>query len=300
MYEDTNGVPRTGNPPRVIHVGLASGELANRVVVVGHHSRAELLTKFLKPQEPDAELFRHVSDRGFLTYTGQLNGTRISVVSIGMGLPMMDFFVREARAVVDGPMAVVRFGTCGTLQDWVQVGTLSVASEGSVLVQRNYDHFFRAAKQENGHKQQDEESAGASPYLISDLCPPDRELSDKVAASIKLKVGADSTVEGVNVTADSFYGAQGRADSRFNDANSDIIDEVLRRHPKAVTMEMETFQLLHLAQSCRPSGDLRAAAAVVNVANRRTGDVLGEDELRTAELNGGEAILSALATMPLA
>lgn len=26
---------------------------------------------------------------------------------------MMDFFVREVRAIVDGPIAIIRYGTCG-------------------------------------------------------------------------------------------------------------------------------------------------------------------------------------------
>lgn len=38
------------------------------------------------------------------------------------GTPMMDFFVREARAVVRGPMTIVRFGTCGTFRKEVAVG----------------------------------------------------------------------------------------------------------------------------------------------------------------------------------
>ncbi len=33
-----------------------------------------------------------------------------------------DFFLREARAVVTGPMAVVRLGTCGCLQESVFLG----------------------------------------------------------------------------------------------------------------------------------------------------------------------------------
>ena len=50
-----------------------------------------------------------------------------------MGTPMMDFVVRETRAVVDGPMAIIRLGTCGLLDALTPVGTLVVASQGSVL-----------------------------------------------------------------------------------------------------------------------------------------------------------------------
>ncbi|CAK9037862.1 Purine nucleoside phosphorylase (PNP) (5'-methylthioadenosine phosphorylase I) (MTA phosphorylase I) (MTAPI) [Durusdinium trenchii] len=136
VYEGTNAVPRSGDPGRVLHLGLTDGELANRVIVVGHHTRADLLSGFLEAED-SGSVFKLASDRGFLTYTGQFAGERLSVVSIGMGLAMMDFFLREARAVVKGPMAVVRLGTCGCLQEHVKVGNVSVA-DGSALVQRNY------------------------------------------------------------------------------------------------------------------------------------------------------------------
>jgi uridine phosphorylase len=54
---------------------------------------------------------------------------------------MMDFFVREARAVIDGPMAVVRFGTCGGLVEAAPEGSVVVASGGSSYICRNYDFF---------------------------------------------------------------------------------------------------------------------------------------------------------------
>ena len=37
----------------------------------------------------------------------------VSVVATGMGMAMMDFVVRECRAVVDGQMAICRLGGAG-------------------------------------------------------------------------------------------------------------------------------------------------------------------------------------------
>jgi len=284
VYEGTNAVPRSGTPGRVLHLGLTDGEIANRVVVVGHHTRAELLSQFLQPE--DGKLFKLASDRGFLTYTGTYAGERLSVVSIGMGLAMMDFFLREARAVVTGPMAVVRLGTCGCLQESVKVGNVSVA-DSSALVQRNYSHFDSTSP------------AHAAPYTISELCLPDTDLTNAVVSAVKGAMGAEKVNEGTNITADSFYSSQGRADPSFRDENSELIEEVLKKYPKAITMEMETFQLFHLARSCLPKGSMRAAAAVVNVANRPTGEVVGEEALRLAESEGGKALMKALAGLQL-
>ena len=63
--------------------------------------------------QSQTQVQRYKSNRGFTAYTGKYKGSLISIVSIGMGYPMMDFFVREARAIVNGPMVIIRFGTCG-------------------------------------------------------------------------------------------------------------------------------------------------------------------------------------------
>ena len=39
---------------------------------------------------------------------------------------MIDFFVREARAVVEGDIAIVRFGSCGSLDPSFGCGSLGV------------------------------------------------------------------------------------------------------------------------------------------------------------------------------
>lgn len=58
-----------------------------------------------------------------------------------MGISMMDFFVRETRAVVQGPIAIIRFGTCGGLARNSLPGRIVVASHGAALVTRNPDSF---------------------------------------------------------------------------------------------------------------------------------------------------------------
>lgn len=39
---------------------------------------------------------------------------------------MIDFFVREARAVVEGDVAIIRFGSCGSLDPSFGCGSLGV------------------------------------------------------------------------------------------------------------------------------------------------------------------------------
>ena len=108
-YDDTNGVPLEDG--RTHHVGVAKGEVANRIVLVGSSSRAATLCSLLDGA-PHVALKSH---RGFETYTGTFQGTPVSIVTTGMGGPMMDFAVRELRHVVDGDLVMVRLGSCGGL-----------------------------------------------------------------------------------------------------------------------------------------------------------------------------------------
>ncbi|KAJ3204237.1 hypothetical protein HDU67_009695, partial [Dinochytrium kinnereticum] len=89
---------------RTYHVGTKIGETANRVLTVGDPSRANLIAELLDASPAPTRVH---SKRGFLTITGAFQGTPVSIVAIGMGVSMMDFFVREVRAVVEGPMAIV-------------------------------------------------------------------------------------------------------------------------------------------------------------------------------------------------
>lgn len=51
-----------------------------------------------------------------------------------MGMANMDFVIRECLAVVEGPLAMVRLGTCGAIQPPAHLGNFLVASQGSVCV----------------------------------------------------------------------------------------------------------------------------------------------------------------------
>ena len=103
MYENTNGMPMAHG--KNLHMEVGTGDIANRIITVGAESRAEKIATFLDKDVPIKKITSH---RGFTTITGAYHGVPVSIVSIGMGPSMMDFFVRESRAVIRGPMAIVR------------------------------------------------------------------------------------------------------------------------------------------------------------------------------------------------
>lgn len=57
-----------------------------------------------------------------------------------MGMANMDFVIRECQAVVEGPLAMIRLGTCGAIQPPAHLGNFLVASEGSICVR--YVHIL--------------------------------------------------------------------------------------------------------------------------------------------------------------
>ena len=75
------------------------------------------------------------------------------------------------------------------------------------------------------------------------------------------------------------------------------MDRIAATHPGVMSMEMETFQLLHMAACSK--GSIQASAASIVVANRPTGKVVAGDVLEHLESAGGRAIMTALASVEL-
>ncbi|KAF9653116.1 purine and uridine phosphorylase [Thelephora ganbajun] len=210
--------PRTGDG-RVYHLGLKTGEVANRIVAVGHPSRALIIEKHLDKTPVPFEL---TSERGFVTITGRYKGVPISIVSTGMGFPNTDFFVREVRECLSGDMLVVRLGSCGALIN-IPPGSL-VIPKACVGINRNWDYDFI-----NGDPTQ-------QPYFITKQVYKSLEAARPEGKATKIVEGI------VNASADSFYSSQGRQTS-FPDRNEYLIPHLL---------EMETFHLFHLAKNYVP------------------------------------------------
>ena len=82
-------------------------------VTVGAPSRAQTIGSLF---DANPKPYVLSSERGFLTITGRYKGVPVSVISIGMGSPNMDFFVRETRESVTGDMVIIRSHfNCGFL-----------------------------------------------------------------------------------------------------------------------------------------------------------------------------------------
>jgi DeoD family purine-nucleoside phosphorylase len=103
-----------------IHLRAEPGDYADACLLPGDPLRAKYIaeTYFDDPVEVNAE-------RGLFGYTGEYEGTRVSVQGTGMGCPGATIVFEELIQL--GVKQLVRVGTCGGLQPHHALGDLIVA-----------------------------------------------------------------------------------------------------------------------------------------------------------------------------
>lgn len=294
---------------RLYHLGLRPGDASNLVLVVGDELRARAialmfdgahLRSTLASGESSSPVsikgvYGHRSHRGFLTFTGRYGGVPVSVISTGMGYPNMDFVVRELRAIVTGPLVIIRVGTCGAINDG-RIGMVSLPEAGALMVLRNYLHRFGAAEGGKAPAMAISADAVEPPaYTCSHPFPPDAHLMRILQAEGRKQVGPGRLVSGLHATCDSFYGTQGRPSPQFHDDNAGLLEH-LCNVLGVETIEMETGHLFHLA-ACSQRRDIVAAAVHVIVADRRRNEFLTNlDHRLLLDRHAARIALNALRT----
>ncbi|CAG8448557.1 6448_t:CDS:2 [Funneliformis mosseae] len=278
---------------RVYHMEVKRGEVANRIITVGDTNRAKMFIQWL---DKDTPVFYLESQRGFTTVTGKYHGVPISIVGIGMGLSMMDFFIREVRSTVDGQLAIIRFGSCGTIGA-PKVGNMIIPS-GAFAITRNYNYFS------NG---EDETSSnGEKPYNFTKAFYADPMLCKQIEKQLLNSFDEKEIFTGLNATCDSFYSSQGRQDENFRDCNSDIFKTITATYPNTVSLEMESFMLYHLASSSTSAplkhsnrvsdkgNSIKAAATMMVFVDRFKNEIISPEKVQEVEVIAGKAVLDAL------
>ena len=102
------------------HIGVGPEDVGEYVILPGDPKRVPKIAQHLQ----DAKL---VGDsREFLTYTGYLNGTKVSVTSTGIGGPSASIALEEL--VKCGAKYFIRVGTCGGMRLDVKGGDVVIAT----------------------------------------------------------------------------------------------------------------------------------------------------------------------------
>jgi uridine phosphorylase len=192
----------------VYHLGLAPGDIADRIILVGDPGRVELVSEHFERIETERR------KREFFTRTGVYRGERFSVISTGIGTDNVDIVLTELDALasfdlqegrpLQAPrsLTLVRLGTSGTLREGIPLESLLFSEMviGMDGVMHAYQH--RETEREERFRQAFEEEvpwpeAFARPYAVE----ADPELSRAFGELSR----------GITITAHGFYGLQGRS-----------------------------------------------------------------------------------------
>ena len=157
------------------HTHLKKGDVGRYVLLPGDPFRTDLIASFLD----DAKLVAH--HREHKTWSGYLNGEKVSVTSTGMGCPSTAIAVEELIKV--GADTFIRVGTAGTVKD---------ENDNKI-----YDGVIvNAAVRDEGTTRQ---------YIpIEYPAVADRHVVDALATAAK-NIGGNY-LEGISQSKDSFFG----------------------------------------------------------------------------------------------
>ena len=102
------------------HIQVGKGEVGRYVILPGDPKRCAKIAKYFD----DAVLV--ADNREYVTYTGYLEGEKVSVTSTGIGGPSASIAIEELSRC--GADTFIRVGTCGGMQLEVKSGDLVIAS----------------------------------------------------------------------------------------------------------------------------------------------------------------------------
>lgn len=102
------------------HIGLKEGDVGEYVILPGDPKRCKKIAEYFE----DAKLI--ADNREFVTYTGYLDGEKVSVTSTGIGGASASIALEELVNV--GAKTFIRVGTCGGMQLDVKGGDIVIAT----------------------------------------------------------------------------------------------------------------------------------------------------------------------------
>ena len=208
----------------IFHLHLKPEQLADNVILVGDPGRVELVASYFDTQECS------VSSREFNTITGTYKGKRISVISTGIGTDNIDIVVNELDALSNidfqtrtektefRQLTIIRIGTSGGMQPEIPLGSFlisekSIGFDGMLNFYAGRDSVSDLAFEDAMKKHLAWNPQLAAPYVVDS----DVELMNRI--------GKDDMLRGVTISANGFYGPQGRV-LRLNLADMDINNKI--------------------------------------------------------------------------
>lgn len=233
----------------VFHLHIKPEMLADNIILVGDPARVDLVASFFDKKKAEA------TNREFHAITGEYRGKPIMCVSHGIGADNIDIVVNELDALANidfttrtekeqfRQLTMVRIGTSGSIQPEIPVGAMVIARkalgiDGAFHFYRNSEKFRDIEMENEFIRQTAWNSIWNHPYIVD----ADQELADRIYA--------EGMFDGVTITANGFYGPQGRelrlpiADSQYGSSLRNFEYKGLR----LTNFEMESAMLQGLAK----------------------------------------------------
>jgi len=193
----------------IFHLHVKPEQLADTVLLVGDPGRVEMVGSHFSSIEC------RVANREFITITGLYKDKRVSVVGTGIGTDNIDIVLNELDALanidfetrtekeVKKSLRVIRIGTCGGMQPDLPIGTFlisekSVALDGMLYFYDGLDSVKDSLFEDEFCRQMNWPALFNRPCVVS----ADPELVNQI--------GRDDMKRGVTISANGFYGPQGR------------------------------------------------------------------------------------------
>ncbi len=232
----------------IYHLNLKPENCATNIIFVGDQDRVPKVSKYFDTIEFETQ------KREFRTITGTYKGTRMTVISTGIGPDNIDIVMNELDALFNinletrkvkkehTTLNIVRIGTSGSLQSDVPVDSFVLAKYGLGLdgMLHSYDceHILEPDFEDAFIKHTNWSSRKARPYIV------------KNSDALEKKLASDEVFIGVTATAVGFYGPQGRVlrlAIQDPDLNSKI-DNFEYNGIKITNLEMETSAIYGLSK----------------------------------------------------
>ena len=192
----------------IFHLHIRPEQLAQNVILVGDPGRVAMFKPYFETLECEG------ASREFVWATGCYKGSRITVLSTGIGTDNIDIVMTELDALANidfqtrevkpehKTLNIVRLGTCGALQPEIPLGAfilshISIGFDGLMNWYADRDQVSDEAMEKAFMKHMNWPSVLPTPYFVK-------------ASQKLIDLFSDVTVKGMTISSPGFYGPQGR------------------------------------------------------------------------------------------
>jgi len=252
----------------IYHLNLLPQDIATTIILVGDPDRVPKVSQYFDAIEVKK------GKREFLTHTGTVNGSRISVLSTGIGTDNIDIVFNEIDALVNidfstrtvkpthTTLNIVRIGTSGAIPKDIPVNSF-LLSEYTI----GFDGLLHYYSNKNIQY-----PAITKAFVAQTNWSPNKPLPYvvKYDETLGKKLLSDSIILGFTGTNSGFYGPQGRV-LRLALENPDFnatLASFTYEQMVITNLEMESAGIYALAKLLGH----RAASMHCILANRSTGE----------------------------